>query len=260
MSGWRVEVSPPKQGADRLEERLGRFARRFNTSCEAGFQVCITDNAMGKLAFQGCELLAELALPAARAMIHLNTFHTLAELRWILDSAAHLGVRELLVVSGDGSARLPRLKPADLGETGAVVTSVELLAFITREYPGVFNLGAAFNPYEPQGHELEKLKRKLAAGARFFITQPVIGRHPAVDALLEWLSVPLVVEAWMSPKLELLKDCVGYDPGAGATGPFDPLRCLSEIRTNYPGCGLYLALFDLKTQLPALVRDGGLAA
>ena len=165
---YRTEITPPKQGAEKLGERLNRFADRFKSASSSGLGVCVTDNAMGRLAFQGNELIEELALSAKGTMIHLNTFHTLNDLHWILDSCADLGVKELLVVSGDGSARLPKLKPSEIGCQGASVTSVELLAYIKRHYGSKFTLGAAFNQYEPAEHEIAKLKRKLDSGAEFF--------------------------------------------------------------------------------------------
>ena len=42
-------------------------------------------------------------------------------------------------------------------------TSVELLKYVNREYPGMFSLGVAFNPYEPEDHEMEKTQRKIDA-------------------------------------------------------------------------------------------------
>ncbi len=255
---YRTEISPPKQSPEKLGERLARFGERFKTATEAGFEVCITDNAMGRLCFQGNELLEELSLAGCQAMVHLNTFHSLTDLHWILESCAKLGVKELLIVSGDGAPRLPKLKPSEVGGSGAAATSVELLAYVKRNFGGCFTLGAAFNQYEPESHETEKLKRKLDAGAEFIITQPVIGRHAALDSLLKWLPVPMIVEAWMSPKLELLKDCVGYDPGAELSGPFDPLACLREVERNYPDCGVYLALLDLKSQLPEILKGDAL--
>ncbi|MFA4945651.1 MAG: methylenetetrahydrofolate reductase [Lentisphaeria bacterium] len=253
---YRVEVSPPKHGAETLTARLERFAARYRQVIAAGHAVCITDNAMGHLCFQGHELIRELGLPVppGQVMIHLNTFHTLADLHWILDGCAELGVTELLVVSGDGAARLPKLAPAEVGGAGASVTSVELLAYIRRHYGRQFRLGAAFNPYEPAEHELEKLRRKVAAGADFIITQPITRANPLVGQIKGELKIPVILEAWMSPKLSLLSDCIGYDLGDASA--FDPLACLAELHRSYPGSGFYLALLDFKTQFDRLPAGG----
>ncbi|MFA7232221.1 MAG: methylenetetrahydrofolate reductase [Victivallaceae bacterium] len=252
VRNYRVECSPPRQKVERLKERLEKFSLRFNLAEAHNLGTCITDNAMGHLAFQGTELLTELKLPAKRTMIHLNTFHSLNDLHWILDNCLALEVKELLIISGDGSPRLPRLKPSEIGSDKAAVTSVELVAYIVKFYPGKFKIGVAFNQYEPHDHELLKLKQKIDVGAEFIITQPVLGSHPEIDAILEWLTIPVIIEVWMSPKLELLKDCIGYNPTANLTKPFNPIECLNETERNYPDCNLYLALLDFDKQLPLL--------
>jgi methylenetetrahydrofolate reductase (NADPH) len=153
------------------------------------------------------------------------------------------------VVSGDGSQRLHRLEPEEVGIDCKTVTSVELLRTIDREYPGRFVSGVAFNPYEPQDAEIEKMKRKAAAGARFIITQPILGRDDRVDALRPF-GLPVILDAWMSKKLHLLSECVGHEIPEGT--PYDPLENLKELRRNYPDYGLYLAILGFKTQYPLL--------
>jgi methylenetetrahydrofolate reductase (NADPH) len=179
---YHIEIVPPKQDSEKLEKDLETFAEKFNRVMESAYCACITDNAMGNLAFQGTEMLEELGLEPKKdlVMIHLNTFHTKADLHRILDSCKAFGIRQLLIISGDGSDRLPKLTPQDIGATGTEsVTSVELLRYIGQTYPGDFELGVAFNPYEPEEHEFAKMDRKLAAGATFIITQPVIEHHPS---------------------------------------------------------------------------------
>jgi len=251
---YHVEILPPKQETEKLEVDLEAFAVKYRRVMESGWCTCITDNAMGNLAFQGPEMIEELHLDPrpGQVMIHLNTFHTKAALDDILAVCRQKGIRELLVVSGDGSDRLPRLLPADIGAKGVeVVTSVELLAYIERTHPGYFDLGVAFNPYEPEEHEFAKLERKLAAGASFVITQPVIERHPVVDELIRrYPQLPVAVEAWMSKKIDLLSDAVGYE--IPEDKPYDPLENLEALHTNYPGCGVYLSLVGFKTQYDLL--------
>ena len=120
----------------------------------SGYCACITDNAMGNLSFQGTEMIAELGLAVKpeQVMIHLNTFHTKENLHEILDICQGNGIQYLLVITGDGSDRLPKLQPVDIGVSDVEsVTSVELLRYIHAQYPGVFTTGVAFNPYEPKG-------------------------------------------------------------------------------------------------------------
>ncbi len=253
-SAYHVEILPPKQETEKLYEDLDRFSSKFERVMESGYCACITDNAMGNLAFQGTELIEELELDPGRnqVMIHLNTFHTKADLHRILDSCKAAGIRQLLVITGDGSDRLPRLTPAEVGAEGVeAVTSVELLRYIAKTYPGDFDLGVAFNPYEPEDHEFAKLDRKIAAGATFAITQPIIERHPVVDKLLErYPDLPVVVEAWMSKKISLLSEAVGYEIPEDT--PYDPIENLKTLHRNYPQCEIYLSILGFKTQYPLL--------
>ena len=256
---YHVEILPPKQAItiEKLHQGLERFANKYNRVMEDGRCACITDNAMGLLAFQGHEVIEELKLKVypEQVMIHLNTFHTKENLEEILESCINLGIKYLLVVSGDGSDRLPKLQPSDVNAEGVEsVTSVELTKYILDEYPGKFVIGVAFNPYEPEEHEFEKLDRKIAAGATFVITQPIIEQNEVVYKLLrDYPDLPVIVEAWMSKKLSLLSDAVGYEIPEDTA--FDPLATLGKLHELYPKCGVYLSLLGFKYQINKL---GGL--
>ena len=246
---YHVEILPPKQDSDKLEADLTAFAEKFNRVMDSGYCACITDNAMGLLAFQGHETIEHLGLRVLpeQVMLHLNTFHSKPDLDALLTQAKEMGFKYFLIVSGDGSNRLPKLAPADVGTTGtASVTSVELLRYIRANYPD-FVLGVAFNPYEPAEEEFEKMERKLAAGASFIITQPVIDNNAIVGELLEkYPDIPVIVEAWMTKKLHLLSDVVGYK--IPETAQFDPMSTLEDLHRWYPRCGIYLSLLGFKTQ------------
>lgn len=247
---YHVEVLPPKQDSEKLEKDLETFANKYTRVMESGYCACITDNAMGLLAFQGTELIEELELPVIpeQVMIHLNTFHTKEDLDNILNTCKSKGIKYLLVISGDGSDRLPKLQPSDVGATGVEsVTAVELLKYINREYADTFMLGVAFNPYEPEEHEFEKMERKMDAGATFIITQPLIEKNAIVDKLLgKYPDIPVIVEAWMSKKLHLLSEAVGYEIPEDTE--FDPIATLKMLHQIYSKCGVYLSLLGFKTQ------------
>ncbi len=253
---YHIEILPPKQNTEKLEADLELFASKYNRVMESGYCACITDNAMGNLSFQGTEMIEELELDINpdQLIIHLNTFHTLADLHQILDYCQTRGIKYLLVVTGDGSERLPKLQPADI-DAGSVesVTSVELLRYIRKVYGDTFVLGVAFNPYEPPEHEFAKMARKLDAGATYVITQPVIKKNEIVDELLlKYPEMLVIVEAWMSKKLHLLSDAVGYKiPEETA---FDPIETLRQLHRLYPACGMYLSLLGFKTQYH-LIKD-----
>lgn len=246
-----IEILTPKQNSEQLEDDLAKFAERYETVTGAGYVACITDNPMGHLSFQATDVIPELGLKVnpEQLMIHLNTFHTRKALDEILGAAQKMGCKYLLAVSGDGSDRLARLTPDALGLACNTVTSVELLGHIARAYPGVFTCGVAFNPYEPQDAELEKMRRKVEAGAQFICTQPIIGRNDRVEALKPF-GLPVIIDAWMSKKIQLLSDCVGF--AIPVDTPYDPMANLRELRRNYPDCGLYLSLLSYKTQFPML--------
>jgi methylenetetrahydrofolate reductase (NADPH) len=67
---------------------------------------------------------------------------------------------------------------------------------------------------------------------------------------LEPFGLPVILDAWMSKKLHLLSECVGHEIPEGT--PYDPMENLKELRKNYPGYGLYLAILGFKTQYPLL--------
>ena len=253
---YHIEILTPKQNSEKLEEDLEKFAEKYTAVVGVGYVACITDNPMGLLSFQATDIIPELGLPVKpeQLMIHLNTFHTKDAMDQILDTAAKMGAKYLLVVSGDGNERLPRLKPEAIGENGKVVTAIELLRYIQRRHPGTFTCGVAFNPYEPQDHELEKMRRKVDAGAKFVCTQPLIGKDERVYALRPF-GLPIIIDAWMSKKLHLLSECVGYTIPEDM--PYNPMANLRQLRAYYPDCGLYLALLGYKTQFPLLKEVWG---
>ena len=221
------------------------FRERYLRILAAGAIVSIPDNPMGNVHFTALEVadFLELPLDTDRTLLHLNSFHLKSDLEAFLRGAAERGVKHMLVVSGDGGPRLPRLEPVDVGMDVKTVTSVALLQYIEREFPRVFTCGVAFNQYEPPEREIERLRRKLDAGARFVITQPVIGHDPVVASLRQF-ALPVFVGAWMSKRMDLLFDCVGVEQRDDVQ--YDPVENLAHLERLYPDFGLYLALLSFK--------------
>lgn len=252
---YHIEILPPKQNSEKLQEDLDLFATKFNRIMDSGYCACITDNAMGLLSFQGHETIEHLGLRVIpeQVMLHLNTFHSKKDLDELLDFCRKKKYKYFLIISGDGSQRLPKLQPQDLGLEGSMaVTSVELLAYISKHYPE-FELGVAFNPYEPPEEEFAKMECKIAAGATFIITQPITEKNKIVEELLrKYPGIPVVVEAWMSKKLHLLSDVVGYAIPEDAS--FKPIATLTDLHRWFPQCGFYLSLLGFKTQYAAIER------
>ncbi len=253
-SPYVIELLTPKQADEGFESKLEQFALHYRAILDHGAVVSICDNPLGHLRFTAMEVAGFLELPVdqERTLLHLNSFHRKEDFDSFLREARERGIRHLLAVSGDGGPRLPRLEPSELGVSGKTVTSVEILRYIEREHPGFFSCGVAFNQYEPLEHENEKLKRKLDAGARFVITQPVVGGDATVETLLG-AGVPVFVGAWMSRRLDPLCECVGVKKPENAV--YDPAENLARIHESFPGCGIYLAQLGFKRDWgPLLTR------
>lgn len=251
-----VESLTPKQDDPDFERKLGVFGDRYRKTVEHGAVMSIPDNPMGHLHFTALEVLEYLGVQPETdsILLHVNTFHRKQDLDEMLRTARDKGIRNLLVISGDGSERLPRLDPSDLGVAVKAVTSVELVAYIKATFPEVFRLGVGFNYSEPEEHEMAKLQRKLQAGAEFVITQPVIGGDDKVAKIVSGCGVPVFVGAWMSPKIELIYECLGMLPPQGSEGkPYSPEANLRLLHETYPAAGMFLSRLLLKTDWKAVL-------
>ncbi len=242
---YLIELLTPKQDDEDFEARLETFAGRCRRILESGAAVSIPDNPMGNVHFTALEVMDFLDLPldTERTLLHLNTCHLKADMDAFLRAAAGRGLKNMLVITGDGGPRLPRLEPSDIGSEEKAATSVGLLRYIRREYPGIFTCGVAYNQYDPPERERERLQRKIDAGARFVITQPVLGVDPVVAGLRDF-GIPAFAGAWMSKRVELLMECVGLEPHAD--DQYDPVANLTVLDRTFPDYGLYLALLSFK--------------
>jgi methylenetetrahydrofolate reductase (NADPH) len=252
-----IELLTPKQSDEDFEQKLEVFARRYRRILDSGAIVSVCDNPLGNIHFTAMEVVGFLGLPLdpACTLLHLNSFHRKVDFDLFLRYARERGLRYLLVVSGDGGPRLTRLEPAELGIDAKTATSVELLRYIEREHGGYFTCGVAFNQYEPVKEEREKLHRKLQAGARFIITQPVIAADSRVEGLrIE--GVPVFVGAWMSRRIDTLCECVGVKKPESSD--YDPDFNLARIHDRFSSWGIYLSQLGFKrpwenllTRMPA---------
>ena len=248
-----IELLTPKKTDDTYPERLlNRFGERFNRAMKSGCAVSIPDNPMGNLRMGGLESIELLGLSfdPERLVINLNTFHHKDELDNILETALRARVRFLLVVRGDGGPALSRLDPARIGGRFNVASSADLIGYINRVYPDKFVTGAAFNHYNPIEIELKRLDKKIAAGARYIVTQPVIGKEPRLNQLGA-RKIPLVVEAWMSHNIELFSQSVGDDTLLVAD--YDPVDNLQILHDSFPDSCVYLSMLDFKEKFEELL-------
>ncbi len=244
---YLIELLSPKRSAeDQIESLLDRFAERYRRIIEADCGLSIPDNPMGQPRFGALEGidLRSLAVDPEKIVMNLNTYHTKTELDGLLQKAADANLKYILVVRGDGGPLLSKLDAKSIGGKRSVATSVDLIRYINTEYPDQFLTGAAFNPYKPGPFELNRVKQKIDAGAKFVVTQPIIGKDANVDSLIDF-KIPVVVEAWMSHNIDLLYKSVGKDKDEKAEN-YDPLENLNSLHESYPQCCVYLSMLSFK--------------
>jgi methylenetetrahydrofolate reductase (NADPH) len=244
---YLVELLSPKRSTDvQIEDYLDRFAERYQRVIDAGCGITIPDNPMGQLRLGALESinLKSLSIDTEKFVMNLNTFHAKSELDGLLEKAVKANLKYILVVRGDGGPLLPKLDPKSIGGKLTVTTSIDLIQYINREYPDQFVTGAAFNPYNQMPFELNRMKQKIEAGAKYVVTQPILGKDENVDRLMD-LNIDVVVEAWMSNNIDLLYKSVGKenDEKSSRYNPFENLKALHE---SYPECCVYLSMLSFK--------------
>jgi len=238
-----IEILTPRKGGKRpVQEGMERFARSYEQAISLGCAVSIPDNPLGNLRYTALETFDYLGLPleVEKTLINLNTFHSKEQLDLILEGLVSKGLRFMLVVRGDGSPDLPKLQPRDLEVEVKMVTSIELLRYINIRYNDAVCTGAAFNQYKPESVERAKLAKKKAAGARYVVAQPVMGDDSVIARLMDE-DIPVILEAWMSPRIELfLKSVKGSM--TNRMDNFDPVRNLATLHELYPKNCVYLSM------------------
>ena len=254
-----VELLSPKRSADdQMDRMLDRFAERHRRIIDAGCGISIPDNPMGQPRLGALETfeLRDLSLDPEKVVMNLNTFHTKSELDGLLQKAAKANLKYILVLRGDGGPLLSKLDAKSIGGKLSVATSIDLIRYINKEYSDQFITGAAFNPYNPMPFELNRMKQKIDAGAKYAVTQPIIEKDENVDRLKDF-NIAVVVEAWMSNNIDLLYKSVGKEKDERAE-KYDPLENLKALHESYSECCVYLSMLSFKQEwqeiLPRLSR------
>ena len=254
---YLIEIlTPLRSGKIPVAEAMNRFAERYHRIITSDCGVSIPDNPMGRPRYSALEAIrwSNLSVDPERLVVNVNTFHAKEELDDLLKNASEAGIKYLLIIRGDGGPELPKLDPGSIGGRKSVTTSIDLLKYINTEYPKAFVTGAAFNQYNPISFETDRLKQKIKAGAKYIITQPVLGKDLNIDMLMEF-NLPVVVEAWMSPKVDLLLKSVKQKKDK-RTERYDPIENLKILHDAYPHNCIYLSLLSFKqnweTLLPKL--------
>ncbi len=251
---YLVEILTPKKNMGATDKiAANQFAERYYRIIDQKMGFSVPDNPMGqpRQSFVGMLKKADLPVLPQRTVMNLNTFHTKDELDKMLKTAAELGIQYLLVVRGDGGPLLPKLDPQSIGGSKSVVTSIDLIRYIHHEYGTTFTTGAAFNQYNAMPLEHNRLQHKIEAGAKFVITQPVIGQDAQVDRVFDF-NIPVVIEAWMSDNIGLLlKSVRSQNEDLGKD--FDPLRNLKTLHDAYPQSCIYLSMLGFKQSWPEIL-------
>lgn len=244
---YLIEILTPKRSAlGDLQVRMKSFGERYSKIFNSGCGASIPDNPMGQPRYSLLETIefCDLPIHPQRTVMNLNTFHTKEELDGVLQRASDLGLRYLLVVRGDGGPMLPKLEPESIGSKRNIATSIDLLRYINTEYSDAFITGCAFNQYNAMPFESDRLAQKIDAGAKFVITQPVIGKDPNVD-LLKDFSISVVIEAWMSEKVDLFLKSVRRERDE-LVEDYDPVKNLEILHEAYPENCVYLSMLSFK--------------
>ena len=92
--------------------------------------------------------------------------------------------------------------------------------------------------------ELNRMKQKIDAGAKYAVTQPILGKDENVDRLKDF-NIAVVVEAWMSNNIDLLYKSVGKEKDEKAEG-YNPFGNLKALHESYPECCVYLSMLSFK--------------
>jgi methylenetetrahydrofolate reductase (NADPH) len=244
---YLVEILTPKRiESPDAKEKSDLFAERYYRILDMGLGMSVPDNPMGQPRLSLLEMIEKSDLPvqSGQTVMNLNTFHTKEDLDSLLKKAARIGLKYLLVVRGDGGPNLPKLDPQSIGGTKNIATSIDLLRYINSEYAGSFVTGCAYNQYNPAPFESNRLREKINAGAKFVITQPVIGKDPNVDTIFAF-NLPIVIEAWMSTNVKLLLKSVRKE-GEERAKDYDPLDNLRTLHDSYPQNCIYLSMLGFK--------------
>jgi homocysteine S-methyltransferase len=244
-----VELDPPKGSTNTAMIEVARMLRE---SGRVGF-VDVNDNPMARARMNA--LMASVAIQreaGIETIPHVTPRDTtVMGLEGVLLGAHAEGVRNILAVTGD-----PPQVGDYPGSRGVYeIDSVGLVQLLARLNQGVdyvgkaidqptsFFIGVAVNPTaDDLPLELERFERKLAAGARFAMTQAIFDAtqlQPLLDHYDGAVPVPVLVGVWPLRSYALALRLHNEVPGI--TVPDHVLEQLSEAGADAPAVGLALA-------------------
>lgn len=244
-----VELDPPKGGTN---DAMIDVARALHASGQVGF-VDVNDNPMARARMNA--LMASIAIQreaGIETIPHVTPRDTtVMGLEGILLGAHAEGVRNILAVTGDppqvgdypGSRGVYEVDSIGLVQLLARLNQGEDYVGKTIDQPTSFFVGVAVNP---SAHdlplEIDRFERKVAAGARFAMTQALFDvAH--LDALLDRYGgrppVPLLVGVWPLRSHAMALRLHNEVPGISV--PERVLDALRDAGAGAPAVGLALA-------------------
>ncbi len=192
---WQNLSTPDPEDKKVLESLKTKLAG-MKRCREIGSFVSVTDSAAGVLRLHNLAMLrllsdagfaekwlesAPLELEPHHTIVHLTRNHSISWLAPFLDQCMSLGFYNLLIITGDPLKevrhrpvtfdRISQLDQESLTDY-RLKNSVDLLRFVRAYHPRFFT-GVGHNPFLRKEAAQSHLLRKVAAGARFIITQPV---------------------------------------------------------------------------------------
>ena len=244
-----VELDPPKGGTN---DAMISVARTLRDSGAVGF-VDVNDNPMARARMNA--LMASIAIQrevGIETIPHVTPRDTtVMGLEGVLLGAHAEGVRNVLAVTGD---------PPHVGDYPGArgvyeIDSIGLVQLLARLNEGVdyvgkaidrptsFFIGVAVNPSADDPElELERYERKLAAGARFAMTQALF----ELDGLERFLAslggtspIPLLAGVWPLRSYAMALRLHNEVPGIRV--PETVLEALRDAGAAAPAVGLALA-------------------
>jgi methionine synthase / methylenetetrahydrofolate reductase(NADPH) len=244
-----VELDPPKGGTN---DALLAVARTLKESGRVGF-VDVNDNPMARARMNA--LMASIAIERAcglETIPHVTPRDTsVMGLEGVLLGAHAEGVRNVLAVTGDpphvgdypGSRGVYEVDAIGLVQIVQRLNQGEDYAGKAIDAPTSFFVGVAVNPSADDLElEVERFERKLAAGARFAMTQALFDLS-YLEAFLTRLGgpcpVPLIVGLWPLRSHQLAVRLHNEVPGIVVPEPVQ--EALRQAGPNAAQVGLELA-------------------
>jgi len=276
-----VELLPPKGiNPTRMLQAASRMA-------DLGADVVnITDSAMAKVRMgsMGCAMLVQQSVGIEAIIHYTSRDRNLMALQSDLIGAHANGIRNVLALTGDP----PRMGDYP-GASGIWdVDSTGLVQMMNRFNEGIdwngtsigtpanFNIGCAFEPTAPDVEvHIERLRKKIAAGANFIMTQPIFDANVLRETLARIGDIKIPILAGIMilhnqkhaeymhhevPGIVIPPPILERMQAAGEKGTLEGLKVASELIEEMQGLvqGIYImphGKYDASAELVKMIKE-----